>query len=56
MDVSIMFPNILQLAGGAKNALQATNAAPVGNNAAQQPQGGQTQNDGFFGNDDNMPF
>lgn len=56
MDVSIMFPNILQLAGGAKNALQTTNAAPVGNNAPTQPQGGKTQNDGFFGNDNNLPF
>jgi hypothetical protein len=56
MDVSIMFPAVLQLAGGLKNAPQATNAAPVGNNAPTQPQGGQTQNDGFFGNDNNLPF
>lgn len=51
VDVSL-FANVLQLAGGVKNAPQAANAAPVGNNAAQQPQGGQT----FFGNDNNLPF
>ena len=56
MDVSIMFPNILQLAGGAKNAPQTANAAPVGNNAPTQPQGGQTQDNGFWSNDNNLPF
>ena len=54
MDVSIMFPNVLQLAGGAKNSPQAANVAPVGNNAPQQTQAAQTQNSTQI--EEDLPF
>ena len=55
MDVSIMFPNILQLAGGAKNAPQAANGQQLNNYPTQQANAQQTQNNGQIADDD-MPF
>ena len=53
VDVSL-FANILQLTGGAKNAPQAANVAPVGNNAPQQTQAVQTQNSTQI--EEDLPF
>lgn len=53
VDVSL-FANILQLAGGAKNAPQAANVAPVGNNVPQQTQAVQTQNSTQI--EEDLPF
>ena len=55
MDVSIAFPDILQLAGGAKNAPQAANGQQPNNYPQQQANTAQAQNNGQIA-DDNMPF
>ena len=56
MDVSIMFPNILQLAGGAKNAPQAADGQQPNNYPAEQANAPQTQNNGQVMDDNDLPF
>lgn len=55
MDVSIAFPNILQLAGGAKNAPQSENGQQPNNYPSQQANTQQTQNNGQITEND-LPF
>ena len=56
MDVSIAFPNILQLAGGAKNAPQAANGQQPNNYQTEQANAPQTQNNGQITDENDLPF